>query len=264
MALSTHVPVLAALEMLLSVARTGSLNSAARNAGVTQQAVSARMPRHGSADRRHAGAPYPARIQPDHRRRRNRGVGGPGYSVSRRNWTLESLRCGKTGAAGCGSAPARPLPSSSCGRGWRPSARPPRQAGLPDIVLTAANTETVIRHVTEGTVDIGFTEGPRQPASPRSRVIGHDRLVVIAAPGHPWARRRSGISAAELCSTPLVSREAAPAPGTPWPRRWPLRSVPALSRSPRRCRCLPLQRSGRRCWPARRPRSSASSPSPTT
>ncbi len=43
MALSTHVPVLAALEMLLSVARTGSLNSAARDAGVTQQAVSARI-----------------------------------------------------------------------------------------------------------------------------------------------------------------------------------------------------------------------------
>src|SRR5258708_15722067 len=43
MALSTHVPDLAALEVLLSVARTGSLNSAARQAGVSQQAVSARI-----------------------------------------------------------------------------------------------------------------------------------------------------------------------------------------------------------------------------
>ena len=43
MGLSAHVPDLAALEMLLAVARTGSLNSAAREAGVTQQAVSARI-----------------------------------------------------------------------------------------------------------------------------------------------------------------------------------------------------------------------------
>ncbi|MFD9282730.1 hypothetical protein ACFWD7_36645 [Streptomyces mirabilis] len=38
MALSTHVPDLAALELLLGVAQEGSLNSAARAAGVSQQA----------------------------------------------------------------------------------------------------------------------------------------------------------------------------------------------------------------------------------
>src|SRR5258708_8883265 len=43
MALSTHVPDLAALETLLSVARTGSLNSAAQQAGGSQQAVSPRI-----------------------------------------------------------------------------------------------------------------------------------------------------------------------------------------------------------------------------
>src|SRR5260370_35105535 len=43
MGLSTHVPDLGAVEVLLSVARTGSLNSAARQAGVSQQAVSARI-----------------------------------------------------------------------------------------------------------------------------------------------------------------------------------------------------------------------------
>ena len=40
--LSDHVPDLAALEMLLAVARTGSLNAASRQLGITQQAVSAR------------------------------------------------------------------------------------------------------------------------------------------------------------------------------------------------------------------------------
>jgi molybdate transport repressor ModE-like protein len=43
MALSVRVPDLAALEVLLSVARTGSLGRAAQEAGVSQQAVSARI-----------------------------------------------------------------------------------------------------------------------------------------------------------------------------------------------------------------------------
>ncbi len=43
MALSPHVPDLAALELLLDVARTGSLNRAAGRAGVSQQAASARI-----------------------------------------------------------------------------------------------------------------------------------------------------------------------------------------------------------------------------
>jgi DNA-binding transcriptional LysR family regulator len=74
-------------------------------------------------------------------------------------------------------------------------------------VLTAVNSETVIGHVTDGTADLGFIEGPRRPARLRSRVIGHDRLAVVVAAGHPWRRRRGGISAAELAAAPLVSRE---------------------------------------------------------
>jgi len=77
----------------------------------------------------------------------------------------------------------------------------------PDVVLTAVNSETVIGHVTDGTADLGFIEGPRRPARLRSRIIGHDRLAVIACPGHPWTRRRGGITAAELAAASLVSRE---------------------------------------------------------
>jgi DNA-binding transcriptional LysR family regulator len=93
--------------------------------------------------------------------------------------------------------------------GWLASFRmagPPGSAA-PEIVLTAANTETVITHVAAGQADIGFIEGPRQPKSLHSKVVGHDRLVVVVAPGRPWARRRRGISAAELAGTALVSRE---------------------------------------------------------
>jgi DNA-binding transcriptional LysR family regulator len=88
---------------------------------------------------------------------------------------------------------------------FRAAGRPGTSA--PDVVLTAVNTETVIGHVTEGAADLGFIEGPREPTGLRSRVIGHDRLAVVVAPGHPWMRRRHGLSAAELASAPLVSRE---------------------------------------------------------
>jgi DNA-binding transcriptional LysR family regulator len=92
--------------------------------------------------------------------------------------------------------------------GWlasfRAAAPPGRPA--PDIVLTAANTEQVIGHVAAGSADIGFTEGPRRPAGLRSKIIGQDRLVVVVAPGHRWARRRA-VTAAELAPAPLVIRE---------------------------------------------------------
>jgi DNA-binding transcriptional LysR family regulator len=65
----------------------------------------------------------------------------------------------------------------------------------------------VIAHVTDGASDLGFIESPGAPRSLRSRVIGHDRLVVVVPPAHPWARRRRPVSAAELAATPLVSRE---------------------------------------------------------
>ncbi len=38
-------------------------------------------------------------------------------------------------------------------------------------------------------------------------VIAHDRLVVVTAPGHPWARRGKPLAAEELAATPLILRE---------------------------------------------------------
>ncbi|MEU3504755.1 LysR substrate-binding domain-containing protein, partial [Streptomyces hundungensis] len=45
------------------------------------------------------------------------------------------------------------------------------------------------------------------PVGLDSAVIGHDRLVVVAAPSHPWARRQHPLSPAELAATPLIQRE---------------------------------------------------------
>jgi DNA-binding transcriptional LysR family regulator len=52
-------------------------------------------------------------------------------------------------------------------------------------------------------------EGPDLPDGLRAVTVSQDELTVVIAPGHPWTRRRSGITAAELAGTALVTREAA-------------------------------------------------------
>ncbi|MGZ3145986.1 LysR family transcriptional regulator [Lentzea chajnantorensis] len=73
-------------------------------------------------------------------------------------------------------------------------------------VLTAGNSAHVADQVLADRADLGFIESTDVPAGLDSRVVGHDELVLVVAPGHPWARRRR-ITAATLAATPLVSRE---------------------------------------------------------
>jgi molybdate transport repressor ModE-like protein len=203
--LSAHVPDLSALEVLIGVARTGSLNSAAREAGVSQQAVSARI----RAMEARTG------VALVHRTPRGSHLTAEGAVIA--EWAARLLDVAAGLDAGIAAlrqdrrSRLRVSASSTIAEqllpAWLASFRATARPDSPlDIVLTAANTETVISHVTEGTADIGFTEGPQPPAGLRSRVIGHDRLALVVAPGHRWARRRA-VSAAELAATPLVSRE---------------------------------------------------------
>jgi len=208
MALSQHVPDLAALEVLLGVARTGSLNGAARQAGVSQQAVSARI----------AAMEAQTGVALVHRTPRGSTLTAEGTVIA--EWAARLLDVAAGLDAGIAALRAdrrsrlRVSASSTIAEqllpAWLASFRAVagRPGGpVPDVVLTAVNTDTVIAHVTQEAADIGFIEGPRRPTGLRSRVIGHDRLVVVVAPGHPWARRRRGVGAAELASTPLVGRE---------------------------------------------------------
>jgi molybdate transport repressor ModE-like protein len=208
MALSGHVPDLGGLEVLLGVARAGSLNSAAQQIGVSQQAVSARI----RALEAQTGVPLV--------RRSPRGSSLTPQGAVIAEWAARLLEMAAGLDAGIAALRAdrrsrlRVSSSSTIAEqllpAWLASFRAAAGAlggPAPDVVLTAVNSETVIGHVAEGTADLGFIEGPRRPAGLRSRVIGHDRLAVVAAAGHPWTRRRSGISAAELAGAALVSRE---------------------------------------------------------
>jgi DNA-binding transcriptional LysR family regulator len=76
------------------------------------------------------------------------------------------------------------------------------------VELTVANSTAVIEMVRDVKVRLGFIETPHLPADLVTAPRRHDEMLVVAAPGHPWARRRRPLSLDELAATPLVMREA--------------------------------------------------------
>ena len=128
--------------------------------------------------------------------------------------------------------------------GARHSGRP-----APQIVLTAANSDTVTRQVRAGQADPGFVEGPAGPKGLRSRVIGHDELVVIVRPDHPWARCRQPLKTAELAAASIVSREEGS--GTRGVLTAALSALGARVTVPVVLALSTTVRSGRPSWPAR-------------
>jgi len=207
------MPELAALEVLLTVARTGSLNAAAAELGVTQQAVSARI----SALETQTGVSLVVRGP------RGSELTSTGVVVA--EWAERLLKAAAevdAGIAALREDAHRQLRISSSLTiaeqllpGWLVSmqaAARRRGAAAPRIVLTATNSDAVIERVRAGDADLGFVEGPSVPRSVRSRIVATDRLTLVVPPDHPLARRSRPIDAAELASTPLVSRE--PGSGT--------------------------------------------------
>lgn len=75
------------------------------------------------------------------------------------------------------------------------------------IQLQVHNSMQVCDAAAAGECDVGFVEGPSVPQGLYSTPVARDRLVVVVAPGHPWARRRRPLTVAELAATPLVVRE---------------------------------------------------------
>ncbi|MEU4427345.1 LysR family transcriptional regulator [Actinoplanes sp. NPDC024001] len=209
MTLSPRMPDLPALEILLAVARTGSLSAAGREAGLTQQAVSARL----AALETRTGVRLASRTP------RGTRLTEQGAVVAQ--WADRLLRLAAEVDAGLAAlrddsrSTLRVSASLTVAEhllpGWLVSlhADAARRGETPiRVVLTATNSDHAVEQVRDGAADLGFIEGPTVPAGLRSRVVGHDDLVVVVPPGHPWTRRRTGVTAAELAGTPLVTRES--------------------------------------------------------
>jgi molybdate transport repressor ModE-like protein len=208
-ALSAHVPDLSSLELLLAVARTGSLGAAGRELGLTQQAVSSRI----RTVERLVGVPVVSRGA------RGSQLTKSGALVA--DWArgvlaaAEHLDAGITALRGERDAHLTVASSLTVAEyllpGWLVALRTEQlAAGTPPatVRLGVHNTERVAELVLTGAADVGFVEGPEVPAGLSARQVGTDTLVLVVAPGHRWARRSRPLDPAELASTPLVAREA--------------------------------------------------------
>jgi DNA-binding transcriptional LysR family regulator len=106
-------------------------------------------------------------------------------------------------SAAASSATARPGTVDS-----RSASRGAAEAYPPTVVeLTVANSTVVIELVRDGKAGLGFIETPHLPADLVTAYLREDEMLFVAAPGHPWARRRAPLPLAEVAATPLVMRE---------------------------------------------------------
>ena len=208
MPLSPRMPELAAFEVLLAIARTGSIGAAGRELGLTQQAVSARL----------ASIESQTGVRLVQRSPRGSQLTAAGAVVA--EWADQLLDVAGRVDAGLASmrtesrdrvtvAASLTIAEQLMPR-WLVSLQADaarRGVNAPEVILTAANSDQVIAAVQDGSADLGFIESPGVPTGLHSRVIAHDELVAVVPPDHKWARRSAPVSPVELSETPLVSRE---------------------------------------------------------
>lgn len=206
--LTPRMPELSALEVFATVAAAGSLNAAASVLGISQQAVSARV----TALERQIGISLFDRTS---KGSSLTATGSVVYEwISRLLASAAEVDAGLAGLRSDAATTLRVAASYTIAEYLLPrwlvtfhaeGVRQHRSAVV--VELTVANSTSVADLVRTGAVDIGLVEGPLPPKGLRHRTIGHDRLVVVVPPNHPWATRGKPISADLFARTPLVARE---------------------------------------------------------
>lgn len=74
------------------------------------------------------------------------------------------------------------------------------------VGLEVSNTDAVTRQLDEGSISLGFVEGPFAHADYDHRLLARDALLPVAAPQHPLAGH-TPLHAADLQAYPLYLRE---------------------------------------------------------
>lgn len=197
-------PSILSLRLLVQAVEQGSVSQAARAAGLTQQAASARL----AALERELGVPLLVRS--------THGARPTEAGALVAEWAAEVLDAADRFDASVLALRAssqdslRIAASMTIAENLAPRWLTAMHAESPDlrIELTAANSETVSAVVRGGAAAIGFIETPELPSDLAHAAIGSDELVVVVGRGHPWARRARGVSIEELAGTPVVSRES--------------------------------------------------------
>jgi molybdate transport repressor ModE-like protein len=206
--LSPRVPEIGALELLLSVARLGSLGQAAREHGISQPAAGSRIRNL----ERLLGLALIERSAAGSR------LTSEGAMVA--DWARDVVRAATRLEAGVAALRAhhehrlRIAASMTIAEylvpHWLVELRHRRPGAT--VALHVANSAEVARLVLGDAADIGFVEGPGLPEGLCSQDVGADHLCLVVPAGHHWVGRRGPVSLAELARTPLVARE--PGSGT--------------------------------------------------
>jgi len=228
--MSEAVHDLGALRALREVGRQGSIATAAAVLGVSQQALSARM----RTLERTTGVRLLARSPTgSHLTEQGRLVVGWAEDVLDAADRLEAgLRSIRSGVSHRLTIAASQTVAEHLVPHWLVELRGIEQAGTghantghantghantgqaatgqaPTVVeLTVANSTRVIELVRDVKVRLGFIETPHLPSDLVTAHLRDDEMLVVTAPGHPWARRHDPLPLAELAATPLVMREA--------------------------------------------------------
>jgi DNA-binding transcriptional LysR family regulator len=206
---------LGALRALCEVGRRGSIAAAAAALGVSQQALSARM----RTLERVTGITLLARTPSgSHLTEQGRLIVGWAEEVLDAADRLEAgLRSIRSGVSHRLAIAASQTIAEHLVPHWLVELRDIEQADIepggaghpPTVVeLTVANSTGVVELVRIGKAELGFIETPQLPADLVTARLRDDEMLVVTAPGHPWARRRRPLSLAEIAATPLVMREA--------------------------------------------------------
>lgn len=206
--MSPRVPEIGSLDLLLSVARLGSLAKAAREHGVSQPAAASRIRNM----ERLIGVPLIVRSTAGSR------LTDHGAMIA--NWArrvvdaASDLDAGITALRGHQASRIRVACSMTVAEYLLPRWLSELRTRVPTatIGLQVINSAKVAELVLGGAADVGFVEGAAVSDGLDSVVVARDELVLVVGHGHPWAHRRVPVNAAELSRTALISRE--PGSGT--------------------------------------------------
>ncbi|MGH3447262.1 MAG: LysR family transcriptional regulator [Nocardioidaceae bacterium] len=206
--MSSHLPDIRTLRLLIAVAELGSLSAAARRTGIAQPNAS-RLLRGAEADlglslvlRQHTGSVLTddGRVVVEWAR----------SVVASADELMDAAKALRHAHLSNLTVSASMTVAEYLMPGWLAAFH--RQHPNVEVSLGVHNSQEVCDEVTGGAADVGFVESPSVAPGLKRQTVTHDRLVVITSSDHPWSRRRKPITTTELAATPLIVRE--PGSGT--------------------------------------------------
>ncbi len=204
----TRLPELMSLRLLMAIGSVGSITEAARQEGISQPAASKRV----AALERSLSVPLIDRSRSGSRLTPQGRVVADwaGRVFGTVDQMFDAVAAMRTHEA----PDLRVASSMTIAEALVPAWLSSLRAARPDlhVGLRVTNSQEVQHLVHEGLADLGLVETALSDRRLSRKVVARDRLAVVVAPDHPWARRRRPLSAADLAAAQLIVRE--PGSGT--------------------------------------------------